>query len=283
MIEVIILLVFNFLLLCCCGFFIYLDKLLLHVVDCVFFFFFKQKTAYDMRISDWSSDVCSSDLRLRVARRDEAAADARQPRLRQPPRRHRAGARGARDRRVRRAAVHRRRAHARRRAHRRRAARSTRRPGADAVQADRPYLLDEGSRPPGVRPAAAALRTPLAAAVDGGAPGPRHQRPAADDRRRRAAAPDHFAEVEAAEGVRGHACATVARRRGGHLRQRYADARIGEDATAAGAAGGAVAHARASLCTKAATTRCGGCSPRSATTSKRCIAAASAGWSSARW
>src|SRR3546814_20313282 len=30
---------------------------------CVFFFF-KQKTAYEMRISDWSSDVCSSDLRL---------------------------------------------------------------------------------------------------------------------------------------------------------------------------------------------------------------------------
>src|SRR3546814_14151497 len=29
----------------------------------VFFFFFKQKTAYEMRISDWSSDVCSSDLR----------------------------------------------------------------------------------------------------------------------------------------------------------------------------------------------------------------------------
>src|SRR3546814_2553405 len=29
---------------------------------CDFFFFFKQKTAYDMRISDWSSDVCSSDL-----------------------------------------------------------------------------------------------------------------------------------------------------------------------------------------------------------------------------
>src|SRR3546814_1083668 len=30
---------------------------------CVFlFFFFKQKTAYEMRISDWSSDVCSSDL-----------------------------------------------------------------------------------------------------------------------------------------------------------------------------------------------------------------------------
>src|SRR3546814_2971350 len=28
------------------------------------FFFFKQKTAYEMRISDWSSDVCSSDLWL---------------------------------------------------------------------------------------------------------------------------------------------------------------------------------------------------------------------------
>src|SRR3546814_14965320 len=29
---------------------------------CMFFFFFKQKTAYELRISDWSSDVCSSDL-----------------------------------------------------------------------------------------------------------------------------------------------------------------------------------------------------------------------------
>src|SRR3546814_10896199 len=29
----------------------------------IFIFFFKQKTAYEMRISDWSSDVCSSDLR----------------------------------------------------------------------------------------------------------------------------------------------------------------------------------------------------------------------------
>src|SRR3546814_6885504 len=34
-----------------------------------FFFFFKQKTAYDMRISDWSSDVCSSDLDRRRGRR----------------------------------------------------------------------------------------------------------------------------------------------------------------------------------------------------------------------
>src|SRR3546814_3513269 len=31
----------------------------------LYFFFFKQKTAYEMRISDWSSDVCSSDLTMR--------------------------------------------------------------------------------------------------------------------------------------------------------------------------------------------------------------------------
>src|SRR3546814_3406710 len=34
---------------------------------CFLFFFFKQKTAYEMRISDWSSDVCSSDLMAEVA------------------------------------------------------------------------------------------------------------------------------------------------------------------------------------------------------------------------
>src|SRR3546814_349671 len=40
------------------------------IIDmCVYFFFFKQKTAYEMRISDWSSDVCSSDLRHVVAGR----------------------------------------------------------------------------------------------------------------------------------------------------------------------------------------------------------------------
>src|SRR3546814_3531209 len=33
----------------------------LHVII-IFFFFFKHKTAYELRISDWSSDVCSSDL-----------------------------------------------------------------------------------------------------------------------------------------------------------------------------------------------------------------------------
>src|SRR3546814_18294447 len=34
------------------------------MLNFVVFFFFKQKTAYDMRISDWSSDVCSSDLTI---------------------------------------------------------------------------------------------------------------------------------------------------------------------------------------------------------------------------
>src|SRR3546814_2851738 len=38
------------------------------------FFFFKQKTAYEFRISDWSSDVCSSDL-ARGQRQDRVAQD----------------------------------------------------------------------------------------------------------------------------------------------------------------------------------------------------------------
>src|SRR3546814_12989988 len=46
----------------------------------VFFFFFKQKTAYDMRISDWSSDVCSSDLD-RFDYGDVAIVEAVMPRL----------------------------------------------------------------------------------------------------------------------------------------------------------------------------------------------------------
>src|SRR3546814_2296666 len=35
---------------------------MIYELDMWLFFFFKQKTAYEMRISDWSSDVCSSDL-----------------------------------------------------------------------------------------------------------------------------------------------------------------------------------------------------------------------------
>src|SRR3546814_8626219 len=46
---------------------------MLNVRLCVFFFF-KQKTAYEMRISDWSSDVCSSDL----PRRAGCAGEGRQ-------------------------------------------------------------------------------------------------------------------------------------------------------------------------------------------------------------
>src|SRR3546814_1076643 len=42
----------------------------------LFFFFFKQKTAYEMRISDWSSDVCSSDLRLPGRRAERGAGPA---------------------------------------------------------------------------------------------------------------------------------------------------------------------------------------------------------------
>src|SRR3546814_10785725 len=49
---------------CCCGL-------------CVLgFFFFKQKTAYERRISDWSSDVCSSDLHVGAPRHMLAAAEA---------------------------------------------------------------------------------------------------------------------------------------------------------------------------------------------------------------
>src|SRR3546814_3213195 len=41
----------------------------------LFFFFFKQKTAYEMRISDWSSDVCSSDLYVAQAKPAAEAVD----------------------------------------------------------------------------------------------------------------------------------------------------------------------------------------------------------------
>src|SRR3546814_2678136 len=44
-----------------------------------FFFFFKQKTAYEMRISDWSSDVCSSDLAAALARRFGKRIDIVEP------------------------------------------------------------------------------------------------------------------------------------------------------------------------------------------------------------
>src|SRR3546814_10585317 len=61
-----------------------------------FFFFFKQKTAYEMRIIDWSSDVCSSDLTGflpfpmekrrfgRASEQDHLFACLQPPRLRDP-------------------------------------------------------------------------------------------------------------------------------------------------------------------------------------------------------
>src|SRR3546814_15547201 len=58
------------------------------VMSCICLFFFKQMTAYEMRISDWSSDVCSSDLKYLAlvpvaarsrdqAQRDEPVGDGR--------------------------------------------------------------------------------------------------------------------------------------------------------------------------------------------------------------
>src|SRR3546814_7736486 len=66
-----------------CYFRLYRGEFIYLVCLCVFFF--KQKTAYELRISDWSSDVCSSDLAEisvanaalaeREARSERAAAD----------------------------------------------------------------------------------------------------------------------------------------------------------------------------------------------------------------
>src|SRR3546814_10085409 len=45
----------------------------------MFFCFFKQKTAYEMRMSDWSSDVCSSDLQPLPVRGRQPAGELRAP------------------------------------------------------------------------------------------------------------------------------------------------------------------------------------------------------------
>src|SRR3546814_5312042 len=44
-----------------------IQHIILFALECLVFLF-KQKTAYEMRISDWSSDVCSSDLRRPIPR-----------------------------------------------------------------------------------------------------------------------------------------------------------------------------------------------------------------------
>src|SRR3546814_12947240 len=73
------------------------------MVVLVCFFFFKQKTAYELRISDWSSDVCSSDLasarrldnqragraRRDAARLDDGPVDQQRRAFRQPVDRYR--------------------------------------------------------------------------------------------------------------------------------------------------------------------------------------------------
>src|SRR3546814_6947889 len=59
----------------------------MHTVISTFVFFFKQKTAYEMRISDWSSDVCSSDLERAVRPFDEQLYFAGENPRRQYPRR----------------------------------------------------------------------------------------------------------------------------------------------------------------------------------------------------
>src|SRR3546814_10914727 len=58
----------------------------------VVIFFFKQKTAYELRISDWSSDVCSSVLRVR----GRGLGRRRSSHWRSPSRYPRAGGRGGR-------------------------------------------------------------------------------------------------------------------------------------------------------------------------------------------
>src|SRR3546814_8138578 len=55
----------------CSAYVVYAERLSFdsfRIVTCLslIFFFFKQKTAYEMRISDWSSDVCSSDLGVQL-------------------------------------------------------------------------------------------------------------------------------------------------------------------------------------------------------------------------
>src|SRR3546814_2570671 len=56
---------------------VFVTRIVLLCIDFCFFFFFKQKTAYEMRISDWSSDVCSSDLIVyRIATLGPVTAEA---------------------------------------------------------------------------------------------------------------------------------------------------------------------------------------------------------------
>src|SRR3546814_14357350 len=64
-------------LLCVFGSLLYIFNVICVFLFIIFFFFFKQKTAYEMRISDWSSDVCSSDLDVDDSRDGVGAIDCR--------------------------------------------------------------------------------------------------------------------------------------------------------------------------------------------------------------
>src|SRR3546814_2037092 len=59
--------------------YVYCMQLFVQVYLFTYFFFFKQKTAYELRISDWSSDVCSSDLVARAALLRAAGGEAGVP------------------------------------------------------------------------------------------------------------------------------------------------------------------------------------------------------------
>src|SRR3546814_1934079 len=64
-----------FILMCACYFYYFLSlfrNTFMFGFLFLFFFFFKRKPEYEMRISDWSSDVCSSDLRGRERRLERA-------------------------------------------------------------------------------------------------------------------------------------------------------------------------------------------------------------------
>ena len=107
---------------------------------------------------------------------------------------------------------------------RRRAARSAARPGADAAQAGRRDLLAQGTGTAGLLAAAGALAAARAGDLDRRPARQGYLGPVAADRRRRAAAQDHFAAQPRHQALRRHARPAAARRRGKNLRLRRIDA-----------------------------------------------------------
>src|SRR3546814_5887104 len=60
--SILCLFIYEYLIVCLYISGLFFFRCFLIFIELSLFFFFKQKTAYEMRISDWSSDVCSSDL-----------------------------------------------------------------------------------------------------------------------------------------------------------------------------------------------------------------------------